>query len=298
MRAWIRYVCSGLILAACCAAAIGHPEFEAQLAELNAAIAARPGEARLYLARGRLFHDHAEYARALTDYDEARAIDPGLTPLSRLRGETLLALGCADEALALADTILADSPGDSEGLLLRAASLAALGRSKEAAAELLAVLARLEHPSIDLRVRVARAFAETDGGLGDALASLDAGVDQLGPIVTLRLEAVRLARRAEEYDLALERLDALIAESPVPVRHQALRGVVLAEAGRRAEAVEQFVLVRDEIDAMSGRRRLRSDFASLRAAAHSAAAQLAAGEPLTIDFTNTDRQFTHTGDEP
>lgn len=283
MRRLSGVVC--LVIAAAVASAgspgAAHPELEARIAEFSALIAGRPGEAGLYLQRGRLYHDHGEWDRALADYEIVASLDPGFDRVHLFRAATLERAGLPEASLAAAERYRRAHPGDGEALVLRGRALVALGRSAEAADELAQAIERLANPSIDLRVALARALA-SDGadGLERALASLDAAVERVGPIVSLRLEAVALARGAGRCDLALARVDALIGETARPARLLVLRGEILAEAGRGEDAIASFREAVREIDSIPGRVRARPAFVGLRADALADAETLARGGSL------------------
>ena len=284
MLGWTRWICVGLALAASTeVGAVGHPEFEARLAEINAELVERPDDASLYLRRGRLYHDHGDWDRALADYERAAAQQAGLAQLPCLRAATLLDAGFPRTALVIVETVLMRDAGQTTALCLRARAMTALGRVDEAATALGVAIEGMDSPALDLRVELARTLAKGGGGLDAALASLDRAMARLGPLVSLRLEAVSLARQTGRVDLAIARLDRLIEDTPNPARHLWLRALLLVESGQTAEAVDQLHAVCDEIDAMPQGLRARPGFVALREAARAAATRLAAGDPVSVD---------------
>jgi predicted negative regulator of RcsB-dependent stress response len=98
-----------------------------------------------------------------------------------------------------------------------------------------------------------------DGHVAEALRSLDEGVAELGPVVTLQLLAIELELRRKTYDAALARLDAVAAQSPRKETWLERRGQILASAGRAAEAGEAFVAALAAVEALPPpRRRVRA----------------------------------------
>jgi predicted Zn-dependent protease len=278
--------------------AFAHPEVEQRIAEVSALIDQDPGDAGLYLERGRLYHDHGDWEQALSDYEMAADLDPGLERVHLLRAATLIKAGRAARALAVVDEYRRTHPDEGGALVLRARALAALGRSAEAARELREAIESLVGPSIDLHVELARALAADEtSGLVPALASLDAAIDRVGPVVSLRLEAVRLSRRAGRFELALPRLESLIGDVPRPARLRVLRGEILAEAGLTEDAVASFRGAVREIDTMPVHVRARPTFAALHADASAAADTLARGGSLDHDSREHDHHHTATPKE-
>lgn len=300
--------CSSLMILAlgwCVAAAGAHPEFEARLAEINARLEASPNRAVLYVDRGSLYHSEGYWDLALADFERAATLDPEIEQVVLLRADTLIDAGLPAAGLAAAEGFLRRHPDDGSAHRLRAQALAALGREEEAASELASAIERLTSPPIDLHIELARILAcmesgtDSGAGLDAALASLDTAMERVGPVVSLQLEAVRLAERAHRYDLALDRIDTVIAATPRPARYRYRRGVLLAQAGRTDEAIDTLKAVCEGIDAMPRRVRQRESFATLRAAAQTAAAQLIAGEPILAEPDTPEHHHTlHDHEQP
>ncbi|MBK7403723.1 MAG: hypothetical protein IPJ41_03580 [Phycisphaerales bacterium] len=229
----------GGLLAATAAAA--HPDLGERITHVTSQIAANPENPSLWIRRGRLFRDNREWERALADVDHALELDPGIEAAQLLRVAVLVQLDRPGEALAGADRYLDQHADDPEALVLHARALVALGQPRTAAADLDAAIRRMEHPAIDLLVERARTLAAGEGGdLDAALKSLDEAAGLVGPVISLRLEAVRLAHAAGRDDLALPRLDDLIEVTPSPARLLGMRGAMLCGAGRLDEGAASF----------------------------------------------------------
>ena len=88
-----------------------------------------------------------------------------------------------------------------------------------------------------------------------ALHSIDEGVQQLGPVVTLELFAIELEIKLQRYDAALARLEKVAAQSARKEKWLLRRGEILQLAGRRDEARRAFAQALQEIDSLSASRR-------------------------------------------
>lgn len=270
-----------LVLVALASPLAAHPDLEERIARLTEQLRAAPDDTALLTRRGRLYHDHGEWANALADFDHALALDPGLDGLHLMRSATLARAGRAGAALEAADLYLSCHPLHAEGLVLRARALVALGEPRRAAADLDEAIQRLPNPSIDLLVERARALAAGEApDLEAALASLDDATAQVGPVLSLRLEAVTLAHALARDDLALPRLADLIRETPHPARLLQLQAQMLFGAGRTQEALEAVEQAIVEIDGLPARARARPAILDLHASLTRQADALLAGEPL------------------
>jgi Flp pilus assembly protein TadD len=102
-------------------------------------------------------------------------------------------------------------------------------------------------PSIAHAVQIAAAALALAGSLvlaGAALAQ-SATLPPLVPTTTETQDIEKLVRE-RQYDDALKRLDALLAKSPRNAQARFLRGVVLADTGKTAEAVAAFEAMTQE----------------------------------------------------
>ena len=123
----------GLVLILSIGLVEAHAELEVQLKAVTARIAARPGDAGLYLRRGELHRVHGDWDAAERDYVLAKSLDPDLAVVDFCRGHMLLRSGRTAEAALALETYVRARPDDPRAHALRAEALAALGRSREAA---------------------------------------------------------------------------------------------------------------------------------------------------------------------
>src|SRR2546423_1821416 len=112
-----------------------------------------------------------------------------------------------------------------------------------AASSLLLATVVAAHDDDVTLTRLARGPSTTDEWIAHtlerrAIAQLDRGLARWPGAWPLVSRALDLERAAGRYDAALARLDALSATSPARPELLAMRGDVLAAAGRRLEAGE------------------------------------------------------------
>ena len=224
------------------AASHAHPEIEAGLTRLNAALAADPRNADLLLERGELYARHEEWIQAEANYLAAAEIAPRHAGIARARGSLAVAQNRPADALKLFNEAKALDPADSSVRILRARALRKLGRNDEAGKEYDHVLSRLRSPSPDLYLERAALLAPAE-----ALQVIDGAVDRLGPVPALELRALALEESLGRLDAALARLDRLTAAAERKETWLRRRGDVLRRAGRQPEARAAYAAALDAL---------------------------------------------------
>src|SRR5439155_22460749 len=86
--------------------------------------------------------------------------------------------------------------------------------------------------------------------LDEVVRGLDAGVDKLGPVVTLQLYAIELELQRGRYDAALARLDTIAAQSVRQETWLARRGEILERAGRADSARATYATALTTLDTL------------------------------------------------
>jgi predicted Zn-dependent protease len=228
-----------------------HGDLDEKIQEVTRRIAGEPANAELYLQRGELHRLHADGAAATADYARALELNPGLEAVELARGRLSLESGDAAAARAALDRFLVRKPGHADAVALRARALARLGEAG-AAAEFTRAIALAVEPGPDLYLERAAALQDRPA---EALAGLEDGLRSLGPVPALVLAAVDLDRRAKRFDAALGRGAAVEAASPRRETWLVLRGEILAEAGRPAEARAAFAAALAALEALPPRPR-------------------------------------------
>jgi predicted Zn-dependent protease len=268
-----------LVCLALIAPALAHEAIDRQIADLDARIAAHPGDASLYLVRGERHRVHADWNAAARDYRRAREIDPGLDAVDLCFGRLHLEGGDPARAVRSLDRFLQRHPGHPDALAVRARALARLGRNLDAAHDLTqAIEARRATgpPDPDLFLERARLLAGApEPRLEDALRGLDEGLRTLGPVVGLGFYAIDLEMRLGRFDAALHRLDRLAAMSPRKESYLVRRAAIFEAAARPDEARRAYEDALAAIAALPAERRGARAVHDLETTARSGLARLA-----------------------
>jgi tetratricopeptide (TPR) repeat protein len=244
-----------------------HGDLHEQIAAASRAIAAHPGDATRYLARGELYRAHHEAAPALADFATALRLDPALDAARLARGRMLLEARRPAEALADLDAFLAAHPEHADALVIRARARVAVGRGREATSDYDRALRIADNPDWFVeRARVVRRWI----GAAAALDGLDEGIARLGPLVTLTIEAIDCELHLRRYDTALLRFDRLTAAAGPHPQWMLQRGTILLAARRPAEARAAFAAAQAAIDALPPARRHTPQMTALGARAAAA----------------------------
>ncbi|MEO7318508.1 MAG: tetratricopeptide repeat protein [Chthoniobacteraceae bacterium] len=266
-----------LALTAFAGDAEGHGEIHEALAAVTQQIAASPASGGLYLLRGRLHAAHRDWRAAHADYDRAGELDPTLVAVELARGEAWSAAGQPDEAVAALNRYIARQPESAAGYFARARAQSRAGRTEDAAADFALAITRTREPEPAMYLDQSHALVSA-GRAGDAIRALDDGIARLGPLGTLVQPVIELERAAGRHAAALGRIERMLATAPRKERWLCLRGEVLAEAGRGAEARIALLAARTALAGLPQDRRSRAA-AGLAGRIEAAIAHLDAGQP-------------------
>jgi Tetratricopeptide repeat len=237
-------VCAGLALAAglsvCLSSPLAaHEEPHERIARLSARILREPDDPTLYLARGELHRLSRHWREALEDFDRVAALAPNHPTVAFHRGRLLLDAGQPEAALISLERFLLKQPDHTRARIARARALRRTGKLRAAARDYSRALARLPAPTPALLVERAACLVAA-GELPEALRGLEAGIDRLGPVPNLELEALGLEMRLGRTDAALARLNRLADAAERPERWLALRGRILELSGEREQALASY----------------------------------------------------------
>jgi tetratricopeptide (TPR) repeat protein len=234
--------------------AAAHGDVHGQIEEVTREIARRPHDARLYFKRGELHRFHGERSAALADYDRAARIDPAFAEVDLGRGKALFEAGRPAESRAALERFVAKRADHADARLSLARVLVRLRLPRQADAEFARAISLVDRPKPDLYFERATALAAA-GSLDAAVRVLDEGTVRLGSLAALEELAVSLERRRGTFDRALARLERQYAGRERREKYLALKGQILAEAGRPGEARAALLAARDSIDGLPARLR-------------------------------------------
>ena len=238
---------------------LGHAGVGDEIQRLTLLIRQHPANPQLYLQRGDLYRIHQDWNQALADFRKAQQLDATAAAAEFGLGRTRLEQGSPQQALAHLNRALARQPDDVRALVTRAETYRALGKPLAAAADYSRAIEHFPAPGKPLPeyyLERARAYAAAgDAHIGEALQSLDEGLEALGNIQTLALYGVELETRRGNFDAALMRLDSLIASANRKEFLLLERGDILIVAQRNQEARQAFLAAQVAVAALPPRHR-------------------------------------------
>jgi tetratricopeptide (TPR) repeat protein len=253
-------------------------EYEAALADFDAALGIEPESVEFLLDRARALQQLGRHGDALRDLDHAASVAPSNPLVFMLRGETNQLADKLDDALADAARVLELQPRNAAALLLQAdvqqlkndlgAARASLDRALEIEPENAAAWAA--------RGRVQQASGRLDEALGDLERAAELAPDDYG-ILALRANLLSRAGRIDEAAAGIRDLitratkffdeyGTIVASlPPEEFRRRSARYASLAGLDGR-EAARQVVAFVQGPESVT--RALEADLAGLDATAH------------------------------
>lgn len=157
---------------------------DARIRTLNKLIVADPADARLLVRRGELHRQIGHLEKAFRDLDAARRLAPKLSEVHLVRALAFVDARRPRAALGAVDCFLAKHPKHSYATLTRARLLRTLGRGREAVRAFDRVVQLTSRPEPEHFLEQAMAHAAV-GDRPGARASVQRGLDRLGPVVSL-----------------------------------------------------------------------------------------------------------------
>lgn len=217
-----------------------HGDDQVLVAALSEELARAP-DADLFIRRGELFRHLREWAKAEADFDAAAKFAPELALVDYFRARLSLESGAPEKAKTFVDRYVAKAPQEAEGRFLRGDILAVLGDFAAGALEYAEGIRRAPRPQPQHYLQQARFLAAApEADIAQALASLDAGIARLGPLVVLVEAAIALELERKNYDAALSHIATAMEHTPRREIWLVRRGDVLATSGRLREAAEAY----------------------------------------------------------
>lgn len=215
--------------------AVAHGDIHERIAGLSGRIAKEPGNAQLRLLRGELHREHRDFAAAAVDFREAERLDPMLHAIQLSWARLWLEAGEPAKALVALDQFQALPRPNRESWRLRTKVLRALGELIEATQAAEKALLGSGTPSVDDFLTAADLAIETKFFAG-AAASLERGLEVLGPNVVLEVRAIEVLLMAGSHDDALSRTERSLRKAGRSESWWELKARILSAAGRRPEA--------------------------------------------------------------
>lgn len=242
---------------------LAHGGYHERIAELAAAVKAKPDDPRLHYELANLRGLHGELAEALKELDRVDALAPGQFLTDLARGEAFFAVHKFGKAKGALDREIRAHPEATRAWLLRARTEHELRDQAASVADYGEAFKRAKNPEPDMVQEVSNAFAE-NGRPVEASEVLQAGIEKLGPIPSLVVRAIELDISTKNYDSALHRNDEAQAHAPRPEPWMARRAKILARAGRPDESKAAWKALADHLDALPDAERHSNAMTTLR----------------------------------
>jgi predicted Zn-dependent protease len=235
--------------------ALAHGSLHSQIQDLTTTMRREGKSAPLLVQRGRLQMEHGDNKSATKDFLSAVKLNPGERSAYYYLAEQAFNQNKLPDARRYAEKFLAMLKGEP-GAIVRGQSLygqilLAQGQYRAAAASFRIAVDQAAEPSPEHYLHLADAQGKA-GATGDALASLDEGMQKLGMLTVLQNKAISLNIDSKAWDEALKRLDALIMQGQGLPELYLRKARILVTAGRQAtarEAVQEGVASLDQIPA-------------------------------------------------
>lgn len=192
---------------------VAHSDLEELLDEANARLTEDPKKADHYLYRGDLYRIAGEWKKAAKDFEKARKLDPKLDRYWYCHGRMWYDAGSPGLAASDLTTFLTAHPDDAQGLLVRARAFSQLRRFRESIADYERCLRNLPRPGPEIFLELADA-CESHGDLAHAVASVQMGLQRIGPAVSMQMRLIELFRKQSDSKSALSVVESLLKQSP------------------------------------------------------------------------------------
>lgn len=230
--------------------ACAHGDTHVQIEALDKQIVGAPRSIELLLRRAEIRRGHREFDVADADYALVLEINPAEPEVHWLRARSRLEAGKPKLALAELDEFIRTRPTHPSARLARARTYDALSRYADAAAEFTEAIAQFTEPQPDFYLERLRAQQAAGMGSPQRLAGIRQGIVQIGPIPAFEDAAFEIELEMRDWDAALARIDRRAASAARKEYWHFRRAKVLAQAGKKADAVVEFQRCLKAIDAL------------------------------------------------
>ena len=257
-----------------------HGPWHARLEAVNEALERAPSDSHLLFERAELHRLDGAWDAAAADYQQVAELDPtllgvelGRARMARSRAAERLGTATSEvsdpaereasrrirnefleHGLACIERLLAARPDHAAARLERARLLAELARWTLAVQDYDWLLVHEEPLRPDTVLEAARSAysmaQEKVESAAQALARLDRGMERLGTLPALQLEAVEYERRRGDFAAAVGRIATVEALASRKETWQARRGELWWESGDLPRAQRAFRAARDSLRAL------------------------------------------------
>jgi tetratricopeptide (TPR) repeat protein len=228
-----------------------HGDLHEAIARVSSRIEKDPQDVFLYFERGMLYQEHEELEAALADYERVLTLEPDfhscllqMAQIHLLRNQPSLALSQIEEYLN-------KEPANPFAYKTRAEIRQRLGEHQPAVADLRTMILLKNENAIrpEDYFQLSGAILQADpGNHHEAIGALEAGIDRLGPVISLQSRLVDLEVLGGRYAAALARIDRVMVALPVRKTWLQKKAEILELAGRPADAAQALEQARAETE--------------------------------------------------
>lgn len=221
--------------------ALAHGSLHSQIQDLSRTMRLEGKSAPLLVQRGRLQMEHGNNKSATQDFLSALKLNPEERSAYYYLAEQAFNQNKFPDARRYSEKFLAMLKGEP-GAIVRGQSLygqilLAQGQYRAAEASFRIAVDQAAEPSPEHYLHLADAQSNA-GATGEALSSLDEGMQKLGMLTVLQNKAISLNVESKAWDDALKRLDAMIVQGQGLPAHYLRKARILLAADRQPTAQE------------------------------------------------------------
>lgn len=245
--------------------ALAHGEPSEELERLNASLGTDPNQVALLLKRADIHSRYQHFEKALDDLRKAKSLSPDHDQIGFLIGRLLAKKGDFSQAEIELNRFLESSRSSIQAQVELARVLHAQQKYLASADAYDQVIA-LQKPPLPEHY-LSRAEALLEAGvphLDKALAGIEEGMVEMGPLIVLQRVAIDINRRQGNLDAALNRVDQILQGIQRKESWLFEKARILLDMGHHEKAREQLVLAQTAVDSLPHRIRNSAAMIELR----------------------------------
>jgi len=171
-----------------------HGDLHERIEAISVIIEENPDSCDLYVKRGILYFQHEDNLMAQADFNISRNMGCASKEMKQNEGKNLAALNQYERAIEVMNEVLALDPENVRSLRIKADAEFAYGCYEFAAVNYETVIRKASSTFTENYLEAAIAWERTESpeGLKKAIALLQEGMDELGNLVVLQQEMIRM----------------------------------------------------------------------------------------------------------
>ena len=226
-----------------------HGDLHVRIVKLTQLIKENPDSIELYLKRGELYFYHNDFDSALADYLVVKQKKPDFPKTDFLLGQLFNKFDYPKAGLLHIHDFIASQGDIPNAYIIRAEIQTKLGLDSSAVIDYIKAISLMDQPKPDVYLDLSKAYLKAyPQDIKGAIACLNKGIKDLGEVLTLQSKIIELLIQNKQYDLAIEKIDSIIAKMIRSERWLMKKGEVLLKAGKLTEAKAVFAATKEEIE--------------------------------------------------